>query len=99
MLADSLVRLLAGMGMQVVVDLTALEGGATTRYDAAVTTGGVPPGIESDLVIELGELGTAAGAAWVQRGAGRYRVPLDGLEAALELLRAFCPAGGVVRLS
>jgi hypothetical protein len=94
MLADAIVRLLAAMGMHVVVDLNALEGRTTARYDAAITTGSLP-GLESDLVIELATPAGADAAAWVQRGTGRYRVPVGGLADVLDLLRAFCPADAV----
>jgi hypothetical protein len=92
MLASALVRLLEGMGMQVVLDLTALEEGPAVHYDAAITTGGIPNGIESDLVIELAGSKTADAVDWVRRGDG-YLVRVDDLQAVLDLLKAFYAAG------
>jgi hypothetical protein len=94
MLADSLIRVLETIGVDVVIDLREVDSVTAAHFDAAITTGDLPANIETDLVIRLPETGSGTTAGWVQRGVGRFAVDIPDLEAALELLNAFCPAGG-----
>jgi hypothetical protein len=97
MFADALIRLLERMGVQVVIDLRDRPSVGGGRFDVVITTADWPVERDADLSVQLAGPGEDSGTAWLQRGSVRFPIPIPDLQTALDLVRAFCPAGAAWR--
>ena len=91
LLRDALIRILAEVALDEV--FTASKPGQ--RFDAAVVTGSLPPGVEARLVITLPLQGSgvASGVGRVEVDGGPPQViPVDGLATIVRLLDEYYPA-------
>ena len=64
------------------------------RYDAAVVSDELPPGVEAGVVITLPDTRGSAGVGTVSRGDVVDDVAIDGAEQVMALLHRYAPATG-----